>query len=237
MRTHRRPASPTCTPAAAAELRTSVAAAAARLIADQGLDLAGAIDRAIRLVTGASTLPAGAYPDAAAVDTALRAHFARHAPEVQSRELALLRRIAGLLLDALAAFSPRVGGAVAAGTANRHSDIWLYLDSNDSKNAAIMLANAGIEVFAEPLDADGEALCFIWRGELPATAEALTLAAEARTMLGTDAGVVLALVDPRSAGYRTAIDAKALRNAGNSAENNQPGAIKTLQDYEKMSKF
>lgn len=138
------------------DLQTEVAAAAARLIADEGLDYASAKRKAAEEVLG----EAGhrrALPDNATVEHELRRHLAMFEGEAHRQRLAALRRLALDLMHKLADFNPHLVGAVLNGTATAHSDLHLHLYTDDPKDVLLFLLNAGIDVDStEPAQRRGE---------------------------------------------------------------------------------
>lgn len=117
-------------------LTHEIAAAAARLVVDEGLDY-GAAKRRAGQQLGAP--PRTALPDNDLVEAAVREHIAIFHADTQPQELAALRQLALLWMDRLAAFRPHVAGAVWNGTATRLSDIHLQLFCDDPKSAEIAL--------------------------------------------------------------------------------------------------
>lgn len=138
------------------DLQTEIAVAAARLIADEGLDYASAKRKAAEDMLG----HAGhrrALPDNAAVEHELRRHLATFEGETHRQRLAAWRRLALDLMRKLADFNPHLVGAVLNGTATAHSDLHLHLFTDDPKDVMLFLLNAGIEVEStEPARQRGE---------------------------------------------------------------------------------
>ena len=103
--------------------RQEVAAIAARLIADTGLDYRSAKARAVRELFG-SRAPRGAIPDNDEVDEALREHLELFDDEHPAR-VQRLRRVALDLMDKLEQFRPFVTGAAWKGIAAEHAPVHL----------------------------------------------------------------------------------------------------------------
>jgi len=119
-----------------------IAAAAARLVVDEGLDYGAAKRRA----GGQLGAPGRArLPDNDLLDAAVREHIAIFHADTQPRELAALRRLALDWMQRLAAFRPHLTGAVWHGTATRRSDIQLQLFCDDPKAAEIALIGHGVQ--------------------------------------------------------------------------------------------
>lgn len=149
----------------ASSLRDEIAAVAARLIAEDGMDYAGAKRRAIRELVGGDgrSLPADLMPDNARVEEAVRAHQALFMADEQPARLLSLRRTALDAMRALDAFHPFLVGAVFNGTAGEHSDIQLQVVSDNAKDLEIFLLNAGIDFDVGEGSGDaGETLHFLW---------------------------------------------------------------------------
>ena len=151
-------------------LRREIAATAARLIADGGLDYASAKRKAVRQLLGGGPAKAS-MPDNDEVDEALREHLALfdddHADRVVRR-----RQAAVALMRRLSPFRPYLTGAVWKGIVAEHAPIHLQLFHDNPKDVAIHLLNDGIRFdvettphFRDPRRDDVEALVFWWRDE------------------------------------------------------------------------
>ncbi|MEE2976897.1 MAG: UDP-N-acetylmuramate--alanine ligase [Pseudomonadota bacterium] len=184
-----------------ARVREEIAVTAARMIAEDGADYATAKRKAARQVLGTESRAPGEWlPDNEQVETEVREYQALFQAESQPRVLALLRRIALLLMDGLAVHNPYLAGAVFNGTASEHSDIHLQVFCDSPKDVAIFLLNAGVEFdTTESAHFAGrdevETLSFLWRGQWPAGADSRELARELRAETGTPVGVHIALYD------------------------------------------
>lgn len=184
-----------------ARVREEIAVAAARMIAEDGADYATAKRKAARQVLGTESRAPGEWlPDNEQVETEVREYQALFQAESQPRVLALLRRIALLLMEGLAVHNPYLAGAVFNGTASEHSDIHLQVFCDSPKDVAIFLLNAGVEFdTTESAHFAGrdevETLSFLWRGQWPAGPESRELARELRAESGTPVGVHIALYD------------------------------------------
>ncbi len=151
-------------------LRREIAALAARLIADSGLDYGDAKSKAARQVLGEGRIPRNAMPDNDEVDDALREHLALF-DDAHPARLARMRRIALAWMDRLADFHPLATGAVWKGIASEHVPIHLQLFADDPKAVAFRLLDAGVDYdvttvphFRRPAD-EVEALVFHAHGE------------------------------------------------------------------------
>ena len=151
-------------------LRLEIAAAAARLIADSGLDYGSAKLKAARQVLGGGPAPRGVMPDGDEVDEALREHLALFDPEHDER-VARRRRVAAELMTWLAEFQPYLTGSVWKGICAEHAPIHLQLFHDNVKEVEMHLLDERLkfEVLTMPHFRDShdsvEALAFEWRNE------------------------------------------------------------------------
>jgi hypothetical protein len=123
------------------DITEEIAAAAARLIVDEGMDWGPAKQRAARDL-GA---PRAALPGNDEVEDAVREHIAIFHADTQPAELRALRELAAQWMARLADFRPHLTGAVWRGTATRLSNIHLQLYCDDSKAAEIALLDRGVD--------------------------------------------------------------------------------------------
>ncbi|MDO5289629.1 MAG: hypothetical protein Q4F13_08350 [Pseudomonadota bacterium] len=123
-------------------LTQEMAAHAARLVVEEGLDYGAAKRRAHKLL-GAP--PRAALPDNDLLEAEVRAYIALFCADTQPAELAALRRLALVWMERLAAFRPHLTGAVWNGTATRLSDIYLQLFCDDPKSAEIALIDHRVD--------------------------------------------------------------------------------------------
>jgi len=138
-----------------------VAAAAARLVVDQGLDYASAKRQAVRQLGLARRVD---LPDNALLEAAIREHIAVFCPEEQALALRALRELALGWMERLREFRPHLTGPVWHGTATAHTDVLLHLFCDDPKGAEWTLLDRGVAYQT------GQAIG--WRGDV---AESLTL--------------------------------------------------------------
>ncbi|HUP09268.1 MAG TPA: hypothetical protein VMU47_19065 [Caldimonas sp.] len=118
-----------------ATMSLEIAAAAARLVVEDGMEYGPAKRRAARQL-GARDAD---LPDNQLLEDEVRAYLELYCADTQPRELAALRAVALDWMDRLAAFRPHLTGAVWRGTATRHSDVHLELYCDDPKAAELAL--------------------------------------------------------------------------------------------------
>jgi hypothetical protein len=117
-------------------LKEQIAAAAATMVVEEGLEYGPAKRRALKQLG----LPGRtALPDNDLVEAAVRDYIALFCPDTQPAELAALRELALIWMQRMAEFRPFLGGAVWRGTATRLSDIYIQLFCDDPKSAEIAL--------------------------------------------------------------------------------------------------
>ena len=116
--------------------KSEIAASAARLVVDEGLEYGSAKRRAVKLLglPGRTALPGNEE-----VEEAVAAYIALFCADTQPGELLALRRLALVWMERMVEFRPHLGGAVWHGTATRLSDIYIQLFCDDSKSAEISL--------------------------------------------------------------------------------------------------
>lgn len=151
------------------DVRAEIAALAARLIADDGLDFGAAKHKAARLLAGDRRLARNALPDNEQIERALREHLTLFDPEHPAR-LRRMRETALRLMAWLSRFDPHATGAIWKGLATEHAPIHLQLFCDNPKEAQYQLLNAGIdfEVLAVPHfrgAGEAEAYGFEYEGE------------------------------------------------------------------------
>ncbi|HYP82222.1 hypothetical protein [Variovorax sp.] len=160
--------------------KREIAAAAARLVVEEGLEYGPAKRRALRELG----LPARtALPGNDEIEASVREYIDVFCADTQPRELLALRRLALEWMERMAPFRPHLGGAVWHGTATRLSDIYIQLFCDDSKSAEISLIDHRVDY--EPRMVTG------FHGE---QVEALSVHAMSRE-LGEEVGVHLLVYD------------------------------------------
>ncbi len=120
-------------------MRERIAQAAARLIAEDGVqDYALAKRKAARLVGAPDT---HSLPSNAEVEQALRLHHELYQRDEHPLRLRRLREQAVAMMRVLERFNPYLAGSVLSGTAARHSDINLQLFTDSVKDVELFLLN------------------------------------------------------------------------------------------------
>ncbi len=121
--------------------KQEIAAAAARMVVEEGLEYGPAKRRAARqLGLNART----ALPDNDLVEDEVLDYIALFCADTQPAELAALRRLALTWMERMAPFRPYLAGAVWHGTATRLSDIHIQLFCDDPKSAEIALIDHNV---------------------------------------------------------------------------------------------
>ena len=128
----------------ASAISQEIAAAAARLVVDEGMEYAGAKRKAARSL-GRAAGRSVEMPSNEQVEAEVREHLALFNAHTQPAELLALRRLAGGWMARLAEFRPHLAGAVWRGTATRLSAIHLDLYCDDAKSAEIALINQRVD--------------------------------------------------------------------------------------------
>lgn len=131
------------------EVQLEIAATAARMVVEEGLNFGPAKHRALK----ALGLPARtALPSNEQIEEQVREYIEIFCADTQPQELRALREHALVWMDRLAEFRPHLGGAVWYGWATRLSDIDLALFCDDPKSAEIALINQNLryEVQTQP---------------------------------------------------------------------------------------
>ncbi|HEX6708184.1 MAG TPA: hypothetical protein VF169_25845 [Albitalea sp.] len=126
------------------DLSAEIAAAAARLVVEEGMEYGPAKRRAARDLSRRSVRPAE-LPSNEEIEDEVRTHLSLFHADTQPAELAALRRVALQWMTRLAAFRPHLTGAVWRGTATRLNSVHLQLYCDDSKSAELALIDMGVD--------------------------------------------------------------------------------------------
>ncbi|WP_085315113.1 hypothetical protein [Derxia lacustris] len=153
-----------------AHLRERIAAAAARLVAEDGLDYASAKRKAAREVLGRQQGDADLLPDDDEIEEELRTYQRLYQGDSQPARVERLRRVALDVMTLLGHQPLWLVGAVANGTAGELSEVYLQAYVDTSKEVHIDLLNAGVDADADEIAnpfgrGRVERLSFLWRGE------------------------------------------------------------------------
>ena len=126
------------------DLRTELAATAARLIAEEGCEYAQAKRRAAQEILG-DDARRSTLPDNQEVEHQLRRYLKLFGGDAHRALLAAMRAVAAETMRTLNEFDPHLIGAVLNGTATEHSDIHLQLFVDSAKDVELRLINLGID--------------------------------------------------------------------------------------------
>jgi len=118
-----------------------IAATAARLVVEEGLEYGPAKRRAAKQL---GLGPRAGLPDNDLIEAEVRDYLAIFCADTQPAELAALRRLAATWMQRLEVFRPHLCGAVWHGTATRLSDVYLQLFCDDPKSAEIALIDQAV---------------------------------------------------------------------------------------------
>ena len=122
-------------------VQDEVAAAAARMVVEEGLEYGVAKRQAVKQLGAPART---ALPSNEQVEVAVREYIDIFCADTQPQELKALRHLAALWMARLAEFRPHLSGAVWRGTATRLSDIYLQLFCDDPKSAEIRLIDQNV---------------------------------------------------------------------------------------------
>jgi hypothetical protein len=123
-------------------MRAAIAAAAARLMAEGGIDNFALAKRKAARQLGATDKQA--LPGNDEVETELRAYFELFQTEEHPDRIRELRRIALAVMHELEEFSPYLTGPVLTGIAGPYAEIELQLFPDSGKDVEIFLLNRNV---------------------------------------------------------------------------------------------
>jgi hypothetical protein len=188
---------------ASSSVTQEIAAEAARLIAESGLEYGPAKAKAAKtLGQRRAELPSNEQ-----VEDELREHLALFCGDTQPEELRALRELALQWMDRLSAFRPHVGGAVWRGTATRLNAVHIDLYCDDPKSAPIALLNSGVEHDVDSLGSGAEPTTVLTlAAPCPALGERVTV-----HLMVRDADDLRGALKPDSRGQSWRGDTQALR--------------------------
>jgi len=127
-----------------AQLRLEIAAAAARLVAQDGADYGSAKRKAARQILGELQNRTNLLPDDQLIEEQVHLYNALFLADSQPARLFQLRTIALQVMEALEQFQPLLSGAVLNGTAGPHDEIYLQLFAESAKDIHIFLLNKNV---------------------------------------------------------------------------------------------
>ena len=155
------------------QVRARIAAAAARMIAQDGADYATAKTKAARQVLGVDRPSPNSLPDNLQVEDEVRRYQTLFQGPAQAARVKRMRSAALEVMEQLADFRPYLTGAVLSGTAGEHDDIRLQLFADSAKDVEIWLLNrnVNIEISETPHFKGGrhdpvETVSFMWQKEM-----------------------------------------------------------------------
>lgn len=155
-----------------AQLRLEIAAAAARLVAQDGADYGSAKRKAARQVLGDAPSRPNILPDNDMIEEQVRQYNALFLADSQPARLFQLRTIALQVMEALQQFHPLLSGPVLNGTAGPHDEIYLQLFAESAKEIHIFLLNKNVVLdMSESPHFKGarydavETASFLWKNE------------------------------------------------------------------------
>ena len=153
-------------------LRLEIAAAAARLVAQDGADYGSARRKAARQVLGDTPNRPNILPDNEMIEEQVRQYNALFLADSQPARLFQLRTIALQVMEALQQFHPLLSGPVLNGTAGPHDEIYLQLFAESAKAIHIFLLNKNVALdMSESPHFKGarydavETASFLWKNE------------------------------------------------------------------------
>jgi len=129
-------------PPASSNLRRSIAARAARLMAEDGIDNYALAKRKAARALGASE--SESLPTNDEIEAELRAYQALYQEDEQPERLREMREVALEVMELLADFRPYLTGGVLDGTAGRYSEVEIELFADSSKDVEILLLSTNI---------------------------------------------------------------------------------------------
>lgn len=123
------------------EVKAEIAATAARLVVEEGLEYGPAKRRALRELGLPTRSP---LPGNDQVEDEVLDYLKLFCADTQPQELRALRALALTWMERLQDFRPHLSGAVWRGSATRLSDIYIQLFCDDPKSAELTLIDQGV---------------------------------------------------------------------------------------------
>ncbi|WP_240162242.1 hypothetical protein [Glaciimonas sp. PAMC28666] len=136
------------------QVRSKIAAIAARFIAEDGADYGTAKLKAAQQLLGNKRISSDLMPDNSQIEEEVHLYNTLFFAETQPIRLLHLRKIAVEVMTDLTPFSPYLTGAVCNGTAGEHSDIHLQLFVESPKDVEIYLLNKNVQFSVSDLESN-----------------------------------------------------------------------------------
>jgi hypothetical protein len=130
------------------EVKAEIAATAALLVVEEGLEYGPAKRRALRELGLPSRSP---LPGNDMLEDEVFDYLKLFCADTQPMELLALRQLALTWMERLQAFRPHLSGAVWRGSATRLSVIYIKLFCDDPKSAELMLIDQGVRYEAQAI--------------------------------------------------------------------------------------
>jgi hypothetical protein len=148
-------------------LKLEIAARAAQMVADSGLDYGSAKRKAALEAWGSGSLPKESLPSNEDIDLALLEHFELF-DEAHPGRVLLMRRVALELMDRLSEFQTYLTGAAWKGVCAEHAFVHLQIFHDNPKEVEYALLNFDIPYEAETTthwrgDREIEALALLYK--------------------------------------------------------------------------
>lgn len=131
-----------------------IAAEAARLVVETGMEYAAAKAKAARSL-GRAAPGRAEMPSSELVEEEVRAYLELYCADTQPQELAALRAVAARWMERLQEQRPHLAGAVWRGTATRLSSVRIELYCDDPKAAELQLLDLGVPYEVGTLEPGG----------------------------------------------------------------------------------
>ena len=142
------------------------------MIAEDGTDYGTAKRKAAKQILGNEKVPSGVMPDNVEIENEVRLYNELCFSDTQLARLLYLRKLALQMMEELTQFNPYLINAVLQGTASEHSDIYLQLFSENTKDVEIFLLNKNVNFEVSETSHFNshnirpiEMLSFVWKNE------------------------------------------------------------------------
>lgn len=154
------------------EIKTEIAAAAARMIAQDGVDYGSAKRKAARQILGDAQARdlSDILPDNEQIEEEVRLYHALYNADTHPAHLFRLRGLALQVMEMLEQYQPFLTGSVLHGSAGMHDDVHLQVFVDSAKEVEIYLLNKNLQIeisesphFRGPRFEDVETASFMWK--------------------------------------------------------------------------